>query len=334
MKTSEYVALGHPDKIADYISEYILDRYLEKDKYVRYALEVQIKDNFVTLAGEITTTANISSEDRAKFVKEAVRDVGYTHEYATKWPTGATLDADLIEVTEHISEQSTDIAHGVNLHGWGDQGIFHGMAVNDPIHDNMPLDYWLAKKIGKLLYNSKIGGLDIKTQVTIDSDKVKEVIIAIPTMTDITDKVKMLIDPYMPNSDYILIVNGTGAYVQHGPQGDCGTTGRKLVVDFYGGNCKIGGGCPWTKDPSKADLTLNVYARHLAVQHMKMTNMKECYVAISCCIGKKKIYVSIYDECNRLVKQYEENNDAEIIISQLSMRTPNYAYKCKEGLFE
>lgn len=101
--TSEYVSIGHPDKVADYISEYILDRYIEIDPHTRYALEVQIKDNFVSLAGEITSKAAFTPEDKAEMVKQAVASIGYTHEYALKWGEGQTTDASKIEVVEHIS---------------------------------------------------------------------------------------------------------------------------------------------------------------------------------------------------------------------------------------
>lgn len=108
--TSEYVSIGHPDKIADYISEWVLDRYLEKDKDTRFALEVQIKDNWVSLAGEVTSRAKFTEEQIAQFARDAVADIGYTHDYAEKWPAGSALDASKLEVVQHISQQSPDIA--------------------------------------------------------------------------------------------------------------------------------------------------------------------------------------------------------------------------------
>ena len=168
--TSEYVSLGHPDKTADYISEYILDKYLEADKGTRYAVEVQIKDNFVSLAGEVSSTASFTEDEIRKFVREAVEEVGYTHEYAEKWPEGTTLDASELEIYLHISQQSRDIAQGVDNDGWGDQGIFWGMAVNDPKCGYMSKDYWLARKVAQNLCRIGIGGLDVKTQVTVRYD--------------------------------------------------------------------------------------------------------------------------------------------------------------------
>ena len=161
--TSEYVTLGHPDRTADYISEYILDRYVEKDPDTRYAVEVQIKDNWVSLVGEVTSKAEFTDAERAEFVRRAIAEVGYTPEYAAKWPAGCALDSSKVEVAQHISRQSQDIAAGVDAGGWGDQGIFWGMAAPDKDHDYMPLDHWYAKKIGDFLYEKRFGGLDIKT---------------------------------------------------------------------------------------------------------------------------------------------------------------------------
>jgi len=153
----------------------------------------------------------------------------------------------------------------------------------------MPKDIYLARKIGKHLFDTKYAGLDIKTQVTLYNNEVKEVIVAIPMLykhnkTDIQNIVKYIIGK---NKNYNIIINGTGRYVKHASMGDCGTTGRKLAVDFYGGNCNVGGGSPWTKDGSKADLTLNLYARKIALDYIKSTGAPYCKCGISCCIGKK-----------------------------------------------
>ena len=180
MKVSEWVSLGHPDKIADYISEYILDRYIEQDPFTRYALEVQIKDFFVTLGGEISSKADISDEDIARFVREAVAEIGYTPEYQEKWGLENTISSEDLETTIHISRQSDDIAVGVDGGGWGDQGIMFGMAENSPETCFMPKDIYLARRIGKQLFDDQIGGLDIKTQVYMHEDAVVKIIIAIP----------------------------------------------------------------------------------------------------------------------------------------------------------
>ena len=181
-KTSEWVSLGHPDKMADYISSFILDQYLERDPLTRYALEVQIKDNFVTLGGEISSQANFTDDELALFVKIAVAQIGYTKCYQNIWGAENTIcDQDLV-VTPHIGQQSPDIAQGVDASGWGDQGIFWGMAVNDPTTNFMPKDHYLARKIGQQLYDIKYAGLDIKTQVTLFDNEPEEIVVAIPML--------------------------------------------------------------------------------------------------------------------------------------------------------
>ena len=270
LRTSEWVSLGHADKIADYISCYILDRYLEKDPFVRFALEVQIKNSHVSLGGEITSKHVFEPETISAFVREAVSEIGYTKQYQRKWGKDNAICADELEVSQYIGLQSADIAQGVNNNGWGDQGIFHGMAVNTPETDYMPKDWFIAKQIGQRLYDNRTcGGLDIKTQVTMMDDAIEEIVIAIPQMQRHSQQdIKNVVSNILGKNGYRnLHINGTGRYVTHGPVGDCGTTGRKLAVDFYGGNCKIGGGNPWGKDATKADLTLNMLARFCALEY-------------------------------------------------------------------
>ncbi|MBP5534497.1 MAG: methionine adenosyltransferase domain-containing protein [Alphaproteobacteria bacterium] len=134
--------------------------------------------------------------------------------------------------------------------------------------------------------------------------------------------------------NYELIINGTGRYVTHSSMGDCGTTGRKLAVDFYGGNCNVGGGCPWTKDGTKADLTLNLYARKKALDYVRMHNVSQAKCGIACCIGKKEIEVTIWDEHNNEVESYCESKSPSELIKAFSLDKPIYAQMCKEGLFE
>ena len=127
--------------------------------------------------------------------------------------------------------------------------------------------------------------------------------------------------------------NGTGRYVTHGSVGDCGTTGRKLAVDFYGGNCRIGGGCPWGKDATKADVSLNIYARKKALECVRKHGLETAYSAISCCIGRREIDISIYDGRGDLVEEQHENRPASEIIRELGLDAPVFANLCKKGLF-
>lgn len=334
MQISEYVSLGHPDKIADYISEYILDRLIEQDPQTRYALEVQIKDNYVTLGGEVTT--NASKIDYDNWVREAIMEIGYTPAYAWAWGANEALDASLVRVEKHISQQSPDIAVGVNNDGWGDQGIMFGMAVNNPNTDYMPADYYLTKKIGQELYESGIGGLDIKTQVVINDDHISKVIVAIPLKDHISQKEKMVEDivrEIIPADTYELIINGTGSYVRHSSMGDCGTTGRKLAVDFYGGNCNVGGGSPWTKDGTKADLALNLLARELALKYVKESGVKYCKCGIGCCIGKKEIDITLWGENGGVITAYTIEVSPKTLIDRYQLDKPIFAELCRNGLF-
>ncbi len=336
LKTSEWVSPGHPDKVADFISCYLLDRHLEIDPETRFAVEVQIKDRFVTLGGEVTGKAEFSKEQIAAFVREAVNKVGYTASYQKLWGAENTICGDELEVTQHISKQSPDIAQGVDNSGHGDQGIFFGMAVNSPETDFMPQDWYLARKIGKHLYDNKIAGLDIKTQVTMRDGKPEHIVVALPMGErhydyDVANAVKFCCGG---NSDYRLTINGTRRFVKHGPIADCGTTGRKLAVDLYGGNCRIGGGSPWTKDGTKADLSLNLLARARAVNYLQHhPDCPEVHCSISCHIGSPEITVAFYDvHMNELLSYREEVRPAELI-RDFGLDKPQFAKMCREGLF-
>lgn len=325
---SEFVSLGHPDKIADYISEFILDKYLEKDCKTKYAVEVQIKDNYVALGGEVASMATFRQDELENFVREAVNDIGYTKEYQSKWGKENCISGDDLVVTSHIGQQSANIAAGLN--GWGDQGIFFGYAEYNEETCGMPLDYTYARRLCKALFESGLGGLDIKTQFIMNDDVIKKVIVAIP-LKEGKDKVEGFVRD-MFKGNYELVVNGTGEYISHSSIADCGTTGRKLVVDFYGGNCKIGGGSPWTKDGSKADLALNLYARKLAKQ-FAWKFKKNVIVSLACCIGKQEVnyYVQttsgVQLDCGTYILPPKD------IIEVLNLKSPIYKSMCKWGLF-
>ena len=334
IKTSEYCAVGHPDRTCDYIASFILDRYLEHDARARVALEVQMKDCFVTVSGEVTSSWKFTNTELAQFVRDAVKDIGYTDEYVRRFGEGNCVSGDGLEVTLHISQQSRDIAQGVDGNGWGDQGIFWGFAVNDPECGNMPYDYYLARKLAQRLDESGLGGHDIKTQVTVeDMVRVTEVVVAIPLVDEgLKANIEAIVREVCGNEAKITI-NGTGKYLVHGSIGDCGTTGRKLVADFYGGNSKIGGGSPWGKDPTKADVSLNILARMKALEYLKAHDLREVQCAISCCIGRPEIRVTYFDGSNALLETVTEEEPPEHIIERLGLRYPHYAACCARGLF-
>ena len=269
-KTAEAVSLGHPDKTSDYISSYILDKLIEQDPHVKYALEVLIKDNHIVLGGEVM--GNVSLNKVNEYVLGALADIGYTNEYAHYWKHFA-IEPEKVKVENFIGYQSRDINKGVEQNGWGDQGVFVGYA---------------CKGDGNTL-----------------GEKPKHI-----------------------------IVNGTGVYTYHSSIADCGITGRKLSVDFYSTACPIGGGSPWTKDASKADLTLNIYARKLALQYLKDND--ECFVYLSSCIGKSELpsaTVKVIKNGMATMKNIVVNKTPSEIINELGLRKPVFKDLCKNGLF-
>lgn len=329
-KTAEAVSLGHPDKISDYISSYILDRMIEQDSSVKYAVEVMIKDNNVILGGEIK--GDVSLENVNEYVISALADIGYTKDYAKIWGEYA-IEPDKIKVTNLIGQQSADINQGVEQDGWGDQGVFVGYACKGDGLINREL--FLARKLNNVLYEkaktSTNLGLDIKTQITLNDGQIETAIVAIPMLNDedLTD----LIVETLGETPKNIIVNGTGRYTYHSSVADCGITGRKLACDFYSTACPIGGGSPWTKDGSKADLTLNLYARQLAVENLKDND--ECFVYLSSCIGKAELPSGLI----KTIKDGKEDNrnlwcnqKPKTLIKYLGLDKPVYAKLCKNGL--
>ena len=349
--SSEFVSQGHPDRMCDSIASYILDRYLEHDPKTRFALEAQMKNRVCTLAGEITSEWHPTDIEVCRLVKDAVRKVGYTSEYASHWPELATLDAEKISVLNFIGKQSPDIAQGVDREGWGDQGCFMGMATNEREYAYMPMDKYFANKIGNYLYHASLRGeikigLDIKVLVSIkDSKTVEQVVVAAPMLPEnekscvdyIKDRVRNILFAHGVTCEEI-IVNGTGAYVVHSTVGDAGVVGRKLAVDFYGLNCPIGGGTTWGKDGTKADVTLNLYARYRSLKTILERGgvFNKVYTKIGCCIGRSKCLLSQEDQDHKVFN--EETID--IIPSEttqlfgLDGSVPNMFWAmCENGLF-
>ena len=329
-RTAEAVSLGHPDKIADYISSYILDRLIEQDQHTRYAVEVMIKDNTVVLGGEVTTSALLG--DLTTYVKNALSEIGYDERYASIWGKYA-IDPAQIKVINMIGVQSSDIAQGVNQDGWGDQGVFVGYASQG--EGNINRELFLARKLNKALYEkartSDNLGLDIKTQITLNDDRVETAIVAIPMLQDedLTD----LIVSVLGERPERIIVNGTGRYTYHSSIADCGITGRKLACDFYSTACPIGGGSPWTKDASKADLTLNVYARILACENL--ADNDECFVYLSSCIGRAELPSGLIKTVKNSIVSYRDlwcNQKPSALIKAYGLDKPIYAKLCDKSI--
>jgi S-adenosylmethionine synthetase len=272
--TSESVTEGHPDKIADQISDAVLDALLAQDPKARVACETMVTTGLAFIAGEITTTAYA---DMPAIVRKTIKDVGYTRaKYGFDYETCAVISS--------IQPQSPDIAQGVDPGGAGDQGLMFGYACNET-PELMPLPIMLAHKLTRRLSQvRKDGTLDYlrpdgKSQVTVEYDgdkpaRVEAVIISsqhselvkIETIRqDVLEKVIQAVIPadlLDKNTKYF--INPTGRFVVGGPQGDCGLTGRKIIVDTYGGVGRHGGGAFSGKDPTKVDRSASYMGRHIA----------------------------------------------------------------------
>lgn len=331
LKTAEFVSLGHPDKTADYISEYILDCLIKQDKTVRYAVEVMIKDNTVVLGGEVC--GNVNLQNIENMVKCALREIGYDEKYAKIWGDCA-IDINKINVINLIGYQSAEISQGVTFGGWGDQGVFVGYACQGA--GFLPKELYLAKKLNNALYEKALHngnlGLDIKTQITInEKGNIQTAIVAIPMLneTDLTEDIINILEQ-KPKE---IIINGTGSYKCHSSIADCGITGRKLACDFYSTTCPVGGGSPWAKDATKADVSLNILARKLAVENLKDND--EVFVYLSSCIGKDNLPSAVIKTIKNGICSYknlQEDFSPKHVISSLGLDKPVFAQLCRKTI--
>ncbi len=329
-KTAEAVSLGHPDKTADYISSYILDRMIAQDEQVKYAVEVMVKDNTVVLGGEIKGNVDLSNLE--EFVKNALREIGYDELYADRWGNYA-IDVRRLNIINLIGKQSSEITQGVAT-GWGDQGVFVGYACkNDGL---ISKEQYLTRLLNNALYikarDSKNLGIDIKTQITLNCyEHIETAVVAIPML--IPEDLTVFIVQTLGEIPDNLIVNGTGTFKTHSSVADCGVTGRKLACDFYGTSAPIGGGSPWTKDGSKADVTLNIYARRLALQYLEDND--ECFVYLSSCIGQAKLpsaTVKTIKDGVITTTTIEFNKKPFELVEELDLNKPIFAKLCRNGI--
>lgn len=330
-KTAEAVSLGHPDKTADYISSYILDRMIKQDPKVKYAVEVMIKDNTVVLGGEICGDVSLAKVNF--YVTEALAEIGYDAFYSQRWGKCA-IEPDKIQVINLIGQQSDDINQGVTRDAWGDQGVFVGYACKGP--DHISREQYLAKKLCKALYEYALQniylGIDIKTQITLNElGGIETAVVAIPMLKDmdLTTFIIMALGEEPEN----IIINGTGIYQKHSSIADCGVTGRKLACDFYETSCPNGGGSPWTKDASKADVTLNLYARKLALKNLQDND--ECFVYLSSCIGKAKLpsaAIKTIKDGVITTTTIEFNKKPFELVEELDLNKPIFVKLCRNGI--
>ena len=296
--TSESVTEGHPDKLCDYISDTILDECLKQDKNSRVAIETFAANNTITIAGQITSTARIKI---GEIVRERIKEIGFDNEETD-------IDYRTCKINADITKQSPDIALGVDVGGAGDQGIMFGYAC-DETENYMPYAIDMAHKLSKRLTdvrkNKDIPYLrpDGKTQVTVEyeDDKPKRIeAILISTQhldtvsneeirKDIIEKViKNVVPENMIDENTKIYINPTGRFVIGGPLGDTGLTGRKIIVDTYGGYARHGGGCFSGKDASKVDRSAAYMLRHIAKNLVANGYAKKCEIQVSYAIGMKE----------------------------------------------
>ena len=293
--TSESVTEGHPDKIADQISDSVLDAILAQDPTGRVACETLVTTGIAMIAGEITTTATV---DYQKVVRDAIKDVGYTRaKYGFDYETCAVLSS--------IHEQSPDIAQGVDPGGAGDQGLMFGYACTET-DELMPLPITLAHKLVKGLSCARRDGLldylrpDGKSQVSVEYDNGRPVrvdtvvvstqhsaLVSNETLReDITEKIVTRVIPAdMMDKNTRVLINPTGRFVVGGPHGDAGVTGRKIIVDTYGGAAPHGGGAFSGKDPTKVDRSACYMARYVAKNVVAAGLAERCMVQLAYAIG-------------------------------------------------
>ena len=302
--TSESVSEGHPDKVCDQISDAILDSYLAQDPNSRVACETLIKNNTVIVAGEITSSGTPNIEE---VIRNTVNEIGYDHD-------DLGFNGNNCEIQNLISKQSLDIAQGVNEgegedldQGAGDQGLMFGYACSEtPVLMPAPinLSHELVLKQSEVRKNGELGWLrpDAKSQVSVvykDDIKTVDYVSAIVLSTqhdeDVSqDEIKAkvreeIIDPIIPNEwikeDTKIYINPTGKFVIGGPVGDCGLTGRKIIVDTYGGMARHGGGAFSGKDPSKVDRSAAYACRYVAKNIVAAGLAERCEVQVSYAIG-------------------------------------------------
>ena len=296
--TSESVTEGHPDKVADQISDAVLDYIISQDPLARVACETMVTTGLAFVAGEITTNCYV---DIPKIVRNTIREIGYTD-------ASFGFDCETCAVITSIDEQSRDIAQGVDIGGAGDQGIMFGYACNET-DALMPMPIMLAHRLVQRITEVRKKGVlpylrpDGKSQVTLEyvdnkPVRVEAVVISaqhspevdIETLKkDITNHIiREVIDPSLLDDATTFYINPTGRFVVGGPQGDAGLTGRKIIVDTYGGLGSHGGGAFSGKDPTKVDRSASYMARHIAKNIVAAGIAEKCEVQLAYSIGVEK----------------------------------------------
>ncbi len=333
--TSESVSEGHPDKVADQISDAILDAILEQDKTARVAAETMAATNLIVLAGEITTNAMVDYE---AITRDTLKGIGYDN-------PESGIDFKTCEVLTKFGYQSPDIAQGVDNamddpknQGAGDQGLMFGYAC-DETPELMPLPIWLSHRLVErqalLRKDGRLPWLrpDAKSQVTLEYEnnkpkRIDTVVLSTQHSPEIDLKtlreavIEEIIQPILPKSliqgDIKFLINPTGRFVIGGPQGDCGLTGRKIIVDTYGGAAPHGGGAFSGKDPSKVDRSAAYAARYVAKNLVAAGLCERCLVQISYAIGVAEPTSVMVDTFG--TSQFSEEKIAQLIVENFDLR--------------
>ena len=346
--TSESVSEGHPDKVSDFIADSILDAHLALDPKSRVACEVLVKSGDVVLAGEITSKGDVDYE---KIARQAIREIGYTD-------SKEAFNADGVKVTKLITKQSGDIAMGVDTGGAGDQGLMFGYAT-DETPELMPLPVQLAHKLARRVAEARHKGEqkwlrpDVKTQVSVEYDgntpkRVTTVLISTMHAADITqDKIKAYLGTQIiPDvlgqwwgKHVEVLVNPTGQFIEGGPSADCGVTGRKIIVDTYGGMGRHGGGAFSGKVPSKVDRSGAYFGRFVARQVVKKGYAKRAEVQVAYAIGRAEpvsVRVDTFGTGDaKAAEEFAKTFDFRpaAMIERLSLRNPIYKKTTNYGHF-
>ena len=356
--TSESVTEGHPDKVSDQISDRILDKIMEQDKKSRVACETLVTTGMAMIAGEITTTAYV---DIPEVVRQTIRDIGYNN-------SGMGFDWETCAVISTIDKQSPDIAIGVDgtglfkEQGAGDQGLMFGYACKDtPTFMPMPiyLAHGLTRRLAHVRKSEKLPWLrpDGKSQVTVEyvdgkPIRVHTVVIAAQHDADVDydtlresiveEVVKKVVAPEMLDEKTQYFINTTGRFVVGGPLGDCGLTGRKIIMDTYGGFGYHGGGAFSGKDPSKVDRSASYMCRYIVKNIVAAGLAEKCEIQIAYTIGRAEpvsVMVGAYttgvvpsSELTEIVKKEFDLRPAAII-ERLDLLRPIYGKTCNYGHF-
>ena len=350
--TSESVTEGHPDKISDQISDAILDAALTKDPKARVACETLVTTGLVVVAGEITTEAVI---DYGRVAREAIREIGYTR---AKYG----FDCDTCAVLSALDRQSPDIAMGVDTGGAGDQGLMFGFACNET-PELMPLPIQLAHQLARRLSEVRKSGElpylrpDGKSQVTVEYRdgrpfRLEAVVISSQHDAEVTNEqlraeiqekvIKYTVSPELLDNNTKYHINPTGRFVTGGPQGDAGVTGRKIIVDTYGGYAPHGGGAFSGKDPTKVDRSAAYMARYVAKNIVAAGLADRCEVQLAYAIGvAEPVSILVQTEgtgrisdaaLSKLVREHFDLTPRGIIES-LNLRRPIYKATAAYGHF-